>query len=142
MSTSLAPAGSTGTSLPDGSGNYDHGRVASRDVEFISKGMPTGVSLFVWLPEKRPRGLRAQGRQSEAIGRTFGQPGVGAGTVAREKAKDLRTNRLAQTLTEAEVVPHPGVPLTGHLDVDLGVDLGAMAASLASQVSNVIPPHG
>ena len=76
--------------FPDGrGGNFDHGRTAARDIEFIRKGMPTGVSLFVWLPQKRQKYLEAQRQQSEAVGRTFGQPGVGAGTVAPEKANEL-----------------------------------------------------
>jgi hypothetical protein len=47
------------------------------------------VSLFVWLPQKREKYLEAQRQQSEAMGQTFGQPGVAAGTVAAEKAKEL-----------------------------------------------------
>ena len=39
--------------LPDIEGDYHHGWTATRDVEFIRNGMPTGASLFVWLPQNR-----------------------------------------------------------------------------------------
>ena len=75
--------------FPDGWGNHDHGRVASRDVEFIRKGMPTGVSLFVWLPERREKYLASHSQQSEAMGRMFGQAGNGARWIKREEAREL-----------------------------------------------------
>ena len=38
-------------------GNPDY--VAKRDIEFIRNGMPTGASLFVWLPENRAKRLES-----------------------------------------------------------------------------------
>lgn len=44
--------------LPDIEGDYHHGWTATRDVEFIRNGMPTGASLFVSLPQNRAKYLK------------------------------------------------------------------------------------
>ena len=87
--------------FPDGRGNYDHGRTAARDIEFICKGMPTGVSLSVWLPQKREKYLEAQRQQPEAIGQPSVSPESQRGRSQPRRRRNCRTDRLAQTLTEA-----------------------------------------
>ena len=65
------------------------GYTARRDTEFVHQGMPTGATLFAWLPEKREKWVEAKAQQSEDIGRMFGQAGTGERTAAEERAKEF-----------------------------------------------------
>jgi hypothetical protein len=60
-----------------------------REYYFERQGMPTGVSLIAWLPEKREQWLAAQGRSAEQLGRQFGVTGSGLKALASERAKEL-----------------------------------------------------
>ena len=63
---------------------------ASRDVEFVHVGMPTGASLLVWPPQKRADWLAECARRWEAIGPSEGKPDLAERNVAREKRSAAR----------------------------------------------------
>ena len=57
--------------IPDDEGDYR--RVASREVEFIRNGMPTGVSLFVWLPDRREKWVERRAERGRQIRAALGR---------------------------------------------------------------------
>ncbi len=69
--------------FPNAHSEYD--RVAGRDVEFIRKGMPTGVALYAWLPEKREQWVSGQAAKFAQI---FGLA-AGSRTADEERAKEI-----------------------------------------------------